>query len=55
VEEDIFRERVQTGKLKIVGAVYDIEDGRVRWLGENPDQEQLLKDAGNVSAHVEGK
>jgi carbonic anhydrase len=41
----LVRERVLGGKLKIVGAIYDIETGRVEWLGENPDQEQLLKNA----------
>ena len=48
------RERVQAGKLKIVGAVYDIEEGRVKWLGENPDQERLLNDAKNASERAEG-
>ena len=33
---------VQTGKLAIVGAVYDIDTGRVSWLGQHPDQTALL-------------
>jgi carbonic anhydrase len=51
----IARERVEAGKLKIVGAVYDIEAGQVKWLGENPDQQKLLKDAGNGSGHSVGE
>lgn len=39
----IIRERVRTGKLKVVGALYDIESGRVQWLGTHPQQAGLLK------------
>lgn len=35
-------EHVRGGKLKVVGAVYDIESGRVEWLGEHPQQTALL-------------
>ena len=38
---DILRERFTAGKLKIVGAVYDLEKGTVEWLGEHPDQGKL--------------
>jgi hypothetical protein len=47
--EDLFKKsplivkQVQTGKLKIVGAIYDIEDGHVKWLGEHPEQARLLE------------
>ncbi|MCC6359408.1 MAG: hypothetical protein IT450_11755 [Phycisphaerales bacterium] len=37
------RTRVQNGKLKIVGAVYDLGSGAVRWLGEHPEQAQLAR------------
>lgn len=33
---------VKKGKLKVVGAIYDLHTGEVKWLGEHPDQEQLL-------------
>jgi len=39
----ILRECVESGKTQIVGAVYDIEAGTIRWLGSHPDQEKLLK------------
>jgi carbonic anhydrase len=38
----VTRERVKNGKLKIVGALYDIDSGKVEWLGSHPEQEQLL-------------
>lgn len=42
-------ELVKGGKLKIVGAVYDLASGKVKWLGEHPQQSSLLK--GNKSGH----
>jgi carbonic anhydrase len=46
--EDIFKkssevsELVKAGKLRVVGAVYNIESGGVTWLGEHPEQILLL-------------
>lgn len=40
------RERVSSGKLKVVGAIYDIGDGHIDWLGEHPEQARLLKYTG---------
>lgn len=37
------RDRVKGGELKIVGAVYDIETGKVSWIGEHPNLGRLLK------------
>jgi carbonic anhydrase len=37
------RTLVAAGKVKVVGAVYDIHTGSIRWLGEHPRQAQLLK------------
>ena len=45
--EDIFknspmmREKVKDGKVKLVGALYDIDSGKVSWLGPHPQQGQL--------------
>jgi methyl-accepting chemotaxis protein len=36
------RELVQGGKLTVVGAVYDLESGKVNFLGAHPQQTQLL-------------
>lgn len=37
------RERVRNGKLKIVGAVYDVGTGQIRWMGPHPQQSALLQ------------
>jgi carbonic anhydrase len=39
------RDRISRGGLEIIGAVYDIESGRVRWLGRHPRESELLKSA----------
>ena len=36
------QERIKSGKLMMVGAVYHIEDGSVEWLGPHPAQGALL-------------
>lgn len=33
---------VREGRLKVVGGVYDIDSGKVDWLGTHPDLESLL-------------
>lgn len=38
----IVRELVEQKKLKVVGAIYDIESGRVQWLGTHPKEKELL-------------
>ncbi|MGI6455702.1 MAG: carbonic anhydrase [bacterium] len=47
----ITRERIQSGKLKVVGAVYQIDSGNVEWLGEHPQQAQLLAARQNELEH----
>ena len=37
-------------KLKVVGAVYDIADGTIKWLGEHPGQASLLTGGSASSA-----
>lgn len=47
--EDVFKQSpemrllVREGKVKVVGALYDIESGKVSWLGEHPRQAELLQ------------
>jgi carbonic anhydrase len=38
----LVREHVSSGKLQIVGAVYDVATGEVLWMGEHPWQSQLI-------------
>jgi len=46
--EDLFkkseeaRHLVKDKKLKVVGAVYHLSDGKVEWLGEHPGQKDLI-------------
>ncbi len=47
------RKLVANGSLKVVGAVYDISNGHVQWLGEHPQQKRLLAytGGGHESGH----
>ncbi|MEI7837986.1 MAG: carbonic anhydrase, partial [Planctomycetota bacterium] len=45
------RERIASGKLTVVGAVYDVADGKVAWLGAHPRQAELLAAAPAEPAH----
>ena len=45
------QERAKAGKVKVVGAVYDIEHGTVEWLGVHPRQSQLLAMAVTEPSH----
>ena len=36
------QERAKAGKVKVVGAMYDITEGTVQWLGGHPRQGELL-------------
>ncbi len=47
----IVREKIVTGKLKILGGLYHLEDGRVEWLGTHPRQDYLVVNAGAPPAN----
>jgi len=38
----VIREKVKEGKVKLAGALYDLDTGQVQWLGPHPDQEKLV-------------
>lgn len=38
----VLRKLVSEGKLKVVGAIYDISNGRLDWLGEYPEQSTMV-------------
>ncbi len=42
------RDLVKAGKLKVVGAVYDLTTGAVQWQGEHPEQARLLAYTGGA-------
>ncbi|MBI5816745.1 MAG: carbonic anhydrase [Nitrospinae bacterium] len=35
-------ELMKKGELKVIGAVYDIESGKIEWLGPHPEQARFL-------------
>jgi carbonic anhydrase len=39
----IIRDLAKEGKIKVVGALYDLPTGKVTWLGTHPDQDRILK------------
>jgi carbonic anhydrase len=41
-QSPMMREMVKAKQVKVVGAIYDVESGKVSWLGEHPNQEELL-------------
>ena len=41
-QSPVMREMVKSGKVKVVGAMYDIESGKVAFKGEHPKQAELL-------------
>jgi len=38
---DAISDMVKSGKVKIVGALYDVSTGKVEWMGEHPEQAEL--------------
>jgi len=44
-ESDAVRDRVESGKTRMVGAVYDLTTGSVTWLGPHPEQTELVAKA----------
>ena len=44
VDSEIIRRLVGAGKLRVVGAIYDVETGKVEWLGEHSDMKKLVGD-----------
>jgi len=40
-QSPLIREKVRDDRVKMVGALYDIDSGQVQWLGPHPDQAKL--------------
>jgi carbonic anhydrase len=38
----ITRKLAAQGRLKVVGAVYELDTGKVEWMGEHPEKDRLL-------------
>lgn len=43
------RERVKSGQLKVIGAVYNLASGEIQWLGRHPQESAFLQQATAVS------
>ena len=39
----LIREKVAAGEVEIQGGIYNLESGRVEFLGESPNQASLVK------------
>lgn len=44
-------EKVKNNKAKVIGAFYELETGKVTWMGEHPDQQKLLPASSAVKGH----
>ena len=42
MQSPVTRELVSAGKLKVVGAIYQVDTGKIDWLGIHPEQARLL-------------
>jgi carbonic anhydrase len=41
-QSPIIRDKVRDGQVRVVGALYEIDSGKVQWLGPHPEQDKLL-------------
>lgn len=41
-QSSVVREKLAQGKVSIVGAIYDLEQGKVSWLGQHPAEDSLV-------------
>lgn len=41
-QSSVVREKLAEGKLSIIGAIYDLEQGKVSWLGQHPAEDSLV-------------
>lgn len=45
------RSKVKSAKVAVVGAIYDLGSGKVKWLGPHPEQARLLRDTSAPAEH----
>lgn len=39
---EVVRNKAKDGSVKVIGAIYDLETGKINWLGSHPEQDQLI-------------
>lgn len=49
------RELVHEGKVQVIGAVYDLESGKVNWMGRHPNEAKLLAAGEGHGGHEMGE
>jgi len=56
-KSSVIKARAKAGKVKLVGAFYELDTGKVQWLGPHPNQEKLLsgKVRGGEGSKAPGK
>ncbi len=42
-KSEIVREYVKEGKLLVIGGLYNIETGKVNWIGQHPEERKLVE------------
>ena len=45
----IVRGKVKAGKVRVLGALYEVDTGQAQWLGPHPDQDKLVGAAGKAA------
>jgi carbonic anhydrase len=43
IRSRIIKDLIKAGKLKVIGAIYDLESGKVEWLGPHPGEKELVE------------
>ena len=51
----VIKAKVKAGKVKLLGAIYELDTGKVQWLGALPDQEKLLSGKAPAKAGKKSK
>ena len=51
----LIKAKVKAGKVKLLGAIYELDTGQVQWLGALPGQEKLLSGKAPAKAGKKGK
>lgn len=54
LQSPAIRKRLKDSKVRVVGGVYNIETGRVEWLGSHPDEAKLITDGDALPAPHHG-
>ncbi len=55
LKSPVIKSYVKAGKIKLVGAIYELDTGKVAWLGPHPNQEKLLGGKAPAKERKRGK